>query len=196
MHALLKHALFFYCLKFHAQHIEARQDRTFCQILHFIWSYKQGNIVSKLAIQVFEDGLGASSRCPKHEKLIWKSTGSFLDPFWSLLNCGALAGLHINSNKSLKRACDTNCSQCRNAQTHYNPWTHWPKWSIWWSLGNRWICLSACKAAALMPLQGFNLVLGADICYGLKAVPFIFQTFAALLCQEQPSLGLLGYVSR
>ena len=45
-------------------------------------------------------------------------------------------------------------------------------------------------------LQGFPLVLAADICYGLKAITYIFAAFATLLSTEQGSLGLLGYVSR
>lgn len=45
-------------------------------------------------------------------------------------------------------------------------------------------------------MQGFELVLGADICYGLKALPFIFGTYAALLSPSPRALGLLGYVSR
>lgn len=44
--------------------------------------------------------------------------------------------------------------------------------------------------------QGYDIVLGADICYGLKALPYIFRAYAILLAQGKAALGLLGYVSR
>lgn len=45
-------------------------------------------------------------------------------------------------------------------------------------------------------LQGFDLMLGADICYSIKALPFIFRALGRLLARRKDSLGLLGYVSR
>lgn len=39
-------------------------------------------------------------------------------------------------------------------------------------------------------------MLGADICYSIKALPFIFQSIKTLLKKGTDSRGLLGYVSR
>lgn len=50
--------------------------------------------------------------------------------------------------------------------------------------------------APCYPSQGFDLVLGADICYGLRALPFIFRAYKILLASTPDALGLLGYVSR
>ena len=39
-------------------------------------------------------------------------------------------------------------------------------------------------------------MLGADICYSIKALPFIFQCIKILLAHREGSRGYLGYVSR
>ncbi|BBM99218.1 hypothetical protein MPTK1_1g19660 [Marchantia polymorpha subsp. ruderalis] len=45
--------------------------------------------------------------------------------------------------------------------------------------------------------QGFDLVMGADICYQRSYVPLLFRTIRRLLNQQKPgSAALLGYVSR
>ena len=44
--------------------------------------------------------------------------------------------------------------------------------------------------------QGFNLILGADICYSIRALPYIFRALSILLARTEKSEGLLGYVSR
>ncbi|KAK9804741.1 hypothetical protein WJX72_002891 [[Myrmecia] bisecta] len=50
--------------------------------------------------------------------------------------------------------------------------------------------------AAAPDQQGFDLVLGADVCYSVKALPSLFSTAARLLSPAPGALFLLGYVSR
>ena len=45
-------------------------------------------------------------------------------------------------------------------------------------------------------LQGFKLVLGADVCYSLNMTPFMFAAAARLLERSLDAIFLLGYVSR
>ncbi|KAK9818928.1 hypothetical protein WJX74_001925 [Apatococcus lobatus] len=44
--------------------------------------------------------------------------------------------------------------------------------------------------------QGYDLVLGADVCYSLSALSSLFSTAAQLLSKGSASAFLLGYVSR
>jgi len=45
-------------------------------------------------------------------------------------------------------------------------------------------------------LQGFDVVLGADVCYSLKALPALFGVASQLLGRTPDCKFLLGYVSR
>lgn len=45
-------------------------------------------------------------------------------------------------------------------------------------------------------MQGFDIVLGADVCYSLKALPVLLGAAAQLLSPKSGSIFLLGYVSR
>lgn len=45
-------------------------------------------------------------------------------------------------------------------------------------------------------MQGYDVVLGADVCYSLKALPALFSVASQLLCKKPTSRFLLGYVSR
>ena len=45
-------------------------------------------------------------------------------------------------------------------------------------------------------VQGFDVLLGSDVAYSLKALPFLFKTAAALLSKRPSSVFVLGYVSR
>lgn len=44
--------------------------------------------------------------------------------------------------------------------------------------------------------QGFDLVLGSDVCYSEKALPALFATAAGLLARRPAAEFWLGYVSR
>ena len=44
--------------------------------------------------------------------------------------------------------------------------------------------------------QGFDLLLGSDVAYSLKALPSLFAAAAKLLSKKSGSVFLLGYVSR
>ena len=44
--------------------------------------------------------------------------------------------------------------------------------------------------------QGFDLLLGSDVAYRLKALPSLFKVAAALLSKRPSSVFMLGYVSR
>ncbi len=48
----------------------------------------------------------------------------------------------------------------------------------------------------LFSLQGFDIVLGADVCYSLKALPALFGVASQLLGDRPGCKFLLGYVSR
>lgn len=50
--------------------------------------------------------------------------------------------------------------------------------------------------ARLNGAQGFDLLLGSDVAYSLKALPSLFKTATALLSKRPSSVFLLGYVSR
>ena len=45
-------------------------------------------------------------------------------------------------------------------------------------------------------MQGFGLLLGADVAYSLKALPSLFRTASLLLSKQPGAVFLLGYVSR
>lgn len=45
-------------------------------------------------------------------------------------------------------------------------------------------------------LQGYDVILGADVCYSLNALPALFGVAARLLSCKSGSKFLLGYVSR
>ncbi len=45
-------------------------------------------------------------------------------------------------------------------------------------------------------MQGFDLVLGSDVAYSLKALPSLFKAASLLLSKQPHSVFLLGYVSR
>lgn len=44
--------------------------------------------------------------------------------------------------------------------------------------------------------QGFDLLLGSDVAYSLKALPSLFKAASLLLSKQPHSIFLLGYVSR
>jgi hypothetical protein len=44
--------------------------------------------------------------------------------------------------------------------------------------------------------QGYDLVLGADVCYSVKALPALFTAAAGLLARRPGAEFWLGYVSR
>ena len=48
----------------------------------------------------------------------------------------------------------------------------------------------------LFSLQGFDIVLGADVCYSLKALPALFGVASQILGRRPGCKFLLGYVSR
>lgn len=48
----------------------------------------------------------------------------------------------------------------------------------------------------LISLQGYDVILGADVCYSLNALPALFAVAARLLSCRPASRFLLGYVSR
>ena len=45
-------------------------------------------------------------------------------------------------------------------------------------------------------MQGFDLLLGSDVAYSLKALPSLFKVAASLLSKRPSSVFILGYVSR
>ena len=45
-------------------------------------------------------------------------------------------------------------------------------------------------------MQGFNILLGSDVAYSLKALPSLFKVVASLLSKRSSSVFILGYVSR
>ena len=45
-------------------------------------------------------------------------------------------------------------------------------------------------------MQGFELLLGSDVAYSLKALPSLFKAASLLLSKQPHSVFLLGYVSR
>lgn len=45
-------------------------------------------------------------------------------------------------------------------------------------------------------LQGYDVILGADVCYSLNALPALFAVAARLLNCRPSARFLLGYVSR
>ncbi|DBA76415.1 TPA: hypothetical protein ACH3X1_010118 [Trebouxia sp. C0004] len=45
-------------------------------------------------------------------------------------------------------------------------------------------------------LQGFDVILAADVCYSLKALPALFGVASQLLSRRPGCKFLLGYVSR
>ena len=45
-------------------------------------------------------------------------------------------------------------------------------------------------------VKGFDLMLGSDVAYSLKALPALFRVAAALLSKRPSSAFILGYVSR
>ena len=45
-------------------------------------------------------------------------------------------------------------------------------------------------------MQGFDLLLGSDVAYSLKALPSLFKVAASLLSKRPSSCFILGYVSR
>ena len=45
-------------------------------------------------------------------------------------------------------------------------------------------------------MQGFDVLLGSDVAYSLKALPFLFKVAASLLSKQPSSVFILGYVSR
>lgn len=44
--------------------------------------------------------------------------------------------------------------------------------------------------------QGFDLVLGSDVCYSVRALPALFAAAARLLARRPGAEFWLGYVSR
>ena len=44
--------------------------------------------------------------------------------------------------------------------------------------------------------QGFDVLLGSDVAFSLKALPALFEAAAKLLSKTPDSVFLLGYVSR
>lgn len=56
---------------------------------------------------------------------------------------------------------------------------------------------NALKRKSLLCIcQGFDLLLGSDVAYSLKALPSLFAAAAKLLSRKPQSVFLLGYVSR
>ena len=56
--------------------------------------------------------------------------------------------------------------------------------------------VQAADAGTVFSVQGFDVVLGADVCYSLKALPALFSVASQLLSKKPTSRFLLGYVSR
>ena len=50
--------------------------------------------------------------------------------------------------------------------------------------------------AFMLLAQGFELLLGSDVAYSLKALPSLFRAASLLLSKQSHSVFLLGYVSR
>ena len=59
-------------------------------------------------------------------------------------------------------------------------------------------CPPACPAGGSREsaVQGFPLLLGADVCYSLNQTPLLFSAAAGLLARTADARFLLGYVSR
>lgn len=58
------------------------------------------------------------------------------------------------------------------------------------------VCIPACHVKNHVAVQGYDILLGADVCYSLKALPNLFKAASQLLTHKKGSKFLLGYVSR
>ena len=56
--------------------------------------------------------------------------------------------------------------------------------------------VQAADAGTVFSVQGFDVVLGAVVCYSLTALPALFSVASQLLSKKPTSRFLLGYVSR
>ena len=59
-----------------------------------------------------------------------------------------------------------------------------------------WGCPNDIATVQAAQLGGYDLLLGADVCYGQQALPLLFSTALQLLSPSPASLFLLSYVSR